>query len=140
MGRTRYLSLIFAIALLLRTRRPLSPSRYLHRRHLLLQRHRPYDEDERASQSFYRRSAIPVVALDAYGHYDPTLVIEDVLVLEDGVAQQIRSVSHIPANVLFVLDTGGGDSSGLGGVFKEYNFDAPSRYGSCAPTAARFVD
>jgi VWFA-related protein len=38
-------------------------------------------------------------------------------VLEDGVAQQIRSVRHIPANVLFVLDTGG-EVSGLGGMSK----------------------
>jgi VWFA-related protein len=58
------------------------------------------------------------MALDSYGHYDPTLELDDVLVLEDGVAQQIRSVRHIPANVLFVLDTGG-ELSGLGGVSKK---------------------
>jgi VWFA-related protein len=39
------------------------------------------------------------------------------LVLEDGVAQQIRSVRHLPANVVFLLDTGG-ESSGLGGISK----------------------
>jgi VWFA-related protein len=39
-------------------------------------------------------------------------------VLEDGVAQQIRSVRHIPANVLFELDTGG-EASGLGGLSKK---------------------
>ena len=58
------------------------------------------------------------MAFDAYGHYDPTLELDDVLVLEDGVAQQIRSVRHIPANVLFVLDTGG-DLSGMGGMSKK---------------------
>jgi VWFA-related protein len=58
-----------------------------------------------------------VTALDAYGHYDPTLVLDDILVLEDGVAQQLRSVTHIPANVLFILDTGG-ELSGLGGMSK----------------------
>jgi VWFA-related protein len=58
------------------------------------------------------------MAFDSYGHYDPTLELDDVLVLEDGVAQQIRSVRHIPANVLFVLDTGG-ESSGLGGMSKK---------------------
>jgi VWFA-related protein len=41
-----------------------------------------------------------------------------VLVLEDGVAQQIRSVRHIPANILLVLDTGG-EVSGLGEVSKQ---------------------
>ena len=60
---------------------------------------------------------LPVVAFDAYGHYDPTLELDDVLVLEDGVAQQLRSLRHIPANVLFVLDTGG-DFTGLGGLQK----------------------
>ena len=58
------------------------------------------------------------MAFDSYGHYDPTLELDDVLVLEDGVAQQIRSVRHVPANVLFVLDTGG-ETSGLGGMSKK---------------------
>src|SRR5215204_6601643 len=66
---------------------------------------------------FTEEVRLPVVALDAYGHYDPTLELGDILVLEDGVAQQLRSVRHIPANVLFVLDTGG-ESSGLGGMSK----------------------
>jgi VWFA-related protein len=67
---------------------------------------------------FTEEVRLPVVAFDAYGHYDPTLEIDDVLVLEDGVAQQVRSVRHIPANVLFVLDTGG-ELSGLGGMSKK---------------------
>jgi VWFA-related protein len=67
---------------------------------------------------FTEEVRLPVVAFDAYGHYDPTLELNDVLVLEDGVAQQIRSVRHVPANVLFVLDTGG-EGSGLGGVSKK---------------------
>src|SRR5215207_9919358 len=67
---------------------------------------------------FTEEVRLPIVAFDAYGHYDPTLELGDVLVLEDGVAQQIRSVRHVPANVLFVLDTGG-ESSGLGGMSKK---------------------
>jgi VWFA-related protein len=67
---------------------------------------------------FTEEVRLPVVAFDSYGHYDPTLELDDVLVLEDGVAQQIRSVRHIPANVLFVLDTGG-ELSGLGGMAKK---------------------
>lgn len=69
---------------------------------------------------FTEEVRLPVMAFDSYGHYDPTLELDDVLVLEDGVAQQIRSVRHIPANVLFVLDTGG-ESSGLGGMSKKTN-------------------
>jgi von Willebrand factor type A domain. len=66
---------------------------------------------------FTEEVRLPVVALDSYGHYDPTLEPEDVLVLEDGVIQQVRSLRHIPANVLFLLDTGG-ELSGLGGMSK----------------------
>jgi len=67
---------------------------------------------------FTEEVRLPVLALDSYGHYDPTLELDDILVIEDGVAQQIRSVRHIPANVLFVLDTGG-EVSGLGGMSKK---------------------
>jgi VWFA-related protein len=67
---------------------------------------------------FTEEVRLPVSATDTYGHYDPTLEIGDVMVLEDGVPQQIKSVRHIPANVLLVLDTGG-DSNGLGGLAKK---------------------
>lgn len=77
----------------------------------------PTPKDQDAVRVFTEEVRLPVVALDAYGHYDPTLELDDILVLEDGVAQQLRSVSHVPANVLFVLDTGG-ESSGLGGMSK----------------------
>ncbi len=67
---------------------------------------------------FTEEVRLPVVAIDQYGHYDPTVVPDDILVLEDGLAQQIRSVRHIPANVVLVLDTGG-ELSGLGGLSKK---------------------
>ena len=66
---------------------------------------------------FTEEVRLPVQALDSYGHYDPTLELSDILVLEDGVAQQLRSVTHVPAHVLFILDTGG-ELSGLGGMSK----------------------
>lgn len=55
---------------------------------------------------FTEEVRLPVVAFDDYGHFDPTLEMDDLLVLEDGVAQQIRSIQRIPANVLLLLDTG----------------------------------
>src|SRR5262245_47567482 len=76
----------------------------------------PSPEKEQDSvKVFTEEVRLPVIALDAYGHYDPTLELDDILVLEDGVAQQLRSVRHVPANVLFVLDTGG-DGTGMGGL------------------------
>ena len=55
---------------------------------------------------FTEEVRLPVAATDTYGHYDPTLTIDDVLVLEDGQQQQIRSIQHLPANVLLLLDVG----------------------------------
>ncbi len=77
----------------------------------------PTPKDDEPVRVFTEEVRLPVTALDSYGHYDPTLVLDEVLVLEDGVAQQLRSVTHLPANVLFILDTGG-EMSGLGGNSK----------------------
>ena len=77
----------------------------------------PEDKDQERVKVFTEEVRLPVIALDSYGHYDPTLELDDILVLEDGVAQQLRSLRHIPANVLFILDTGG-EVSGLGGQSK----------------------
>lgn len=74
-------------------------------------------EDDRV-KVFTEEVRLPVMAMDQFGHYDPTLVPDDILVLEDGVAQQIKSVRRIPANVILILDTGG-ELSGLGGISKK---------------------
>ena len=76
----------------------------------------PGDEQEPV-KVFTEEVRLPVMALDQYGHYDPTVEADDILVLEDGVAQQIRSVRHLPANVLLVLDLGG-ELTGMGGMSK----------------------
>jgi VWFA-related protein len=78
----------------------------------------PKIEGQEPVKVFTEEVRLPVLATDQYGHYDPTLEVDDVLVLEDGKAQQIRSVRHIPGNVLLVLDTGG-DGTGLGGMSKK---------------------
>ena len=80
------------------------------------QQPKPADDQERV-KVFTEEVRLPIIAFDAYGHYDPTLELDDILVLEDGVAQQLRSLRHIPPSVLFVLDTGG-ESSGVGGISK----------------------
>jgi VWFA-related protein len=77
----------------------------------------PANEEQDSVKIFTEEVRLPVVAVDQFGNYDPTLELDDVLVLEDGVAQQIRSIRHLPANVLLVLDTGG-EVSGLGGMSK----------------------
>jgi VWFA-related protein len=65
----------------------------------------PSQEQEQV-KVFTEEVRLSVVAFDDYGHFDPTLEMDDVLILEDGVPQQIRSIQTIPANVLLLLDTG----------------------------------
>ena len=50
---------------------------------------------------------LPVFARDEFGRFDPTLEIDDIVVLEDNVKQQVRSIRRIPASVVLVLATGG---------------------------------
>src|SRR5204863_5278695 len=66
----------------------------------------PKSDDQDAVRVFTEEVRLQVAARDSYGHYDPTLAIDDVLVLEDGQPQQIRSIRHLPTNVLLLLDTG----------------------------------
>src|SRR5688572_2562695 len=49
---------------------------------------------------------LPVVASDEYGRFDPTLVPDDILVLENDIPQTVKSVRYVPANVLLVFDMG----------------------------------
>ena len=77
----------------------------------------PSRSEQEPVRVFTEEVRLPVVAVDQYGHYDPTVEPEDILVLEDGVAQEIRSIRRIPPNVVLVLDTGG-ELSGLGGQSK----------------------
>lgn len=66
----------------------------------------PKTEEQEPVKIFTEEVRLPVVAFDQFGHYDPTLELDDVLVLEDGVAQQIRSIQRLPMNVLLLLDVG----------------------------------
>jgi VWFA-related protein len=66
----------------------------------------PKAEGQEPVKIFTEEVRLPVAATDTNGHYDPTLEADDVLVLEDGVAQQIRSIQRLPVNVLLLLDTG----------------------------------
>jgi len=77
----------------------------------------PPNQEQEPIKVFTEEVRLPVIAVDQYGHYDPTLELDDILVLEDGVAQQIRSIRRLPANVLLVLDTGG-EVGGLAGMSK----------------------
>src|SRR6185503_3779456 len=55
---------------------------------------------------FTQEVILPIVAYDAYGQFDPSISPDDVLVLEDGVAQQVKSARRIPLNVVLLIDMG----------------------------------
>lgn len=66
----------------------------------------PTPEDQDPVRVFTEEVRLSVAATDAEGHSDGALEVDEVLVLEDGVPQQIRSIRHLPTNVLLLLDTG----------------------------------
>ena len=66
----------------------------------------PRSEDQEPVRVFTEEVRIPIAATDTYGHYDPSLTVDDVLVIENGEQQQIKSIQHLPANVLLLLDVG----------------------------------
>jgi len=67
----------------------------------------PLPQQQEPIKIYTEEVLLPVVATDSSGRFDPTLEPNDLLILEDGELQTIRSVRRIPASVLLVLDTGG---------------------------------
>ena len=66
----------------------------------------PKPEEQDRIKIFTQEVILPIVAYDAYGHFDPSISPEDVLVLEDGVAQTVKSARRMPLNVLLLIDMG----------------------------------
>jgi hypothetical protein len=64
-------------------------------------------EPQETIRVFTEEVRLPIFAYDEYGHFDPTLGLDDILVIEDGVPQEIRSVQHVPASILLLLCTSG---------------------------------
>ena len=66
----------------------------------------PALEEQEPVKVYTQEVRLPVVAYDDRERFDPTLSVEDVLVLEDGVPQIVKSVRRVPANILLVFDMG----------------------------------
>jgi VWFA-related protein len=66
----------------------------------------PTPEQDDAERVFIEEVRIPVFAFDEKGRFDPTLQTDDVLVVEDGVPQQVKSVLRVEASVVIALGTG----------------------------------
>jgi VWFA-related protein len=66
----------------------------------------PTPEEEEAERVFTEEVRLPVFAYDEKGRFDPGLGVDDVLVVEDDVPQQVKSVRRTPASVVVALGTG----------------------------------
>src|SRR5215213_6670754 len=66
----------------------------------------PTPQDDEAERIYIEEVRLPVFAYDEQGRPDIHLETDDVLVVEDGVPQQVRSVRRVPASVVLVLGTG----------------------------------
>ncbi|HEY0003516.1 MAG TPA: VWA domain-containing protein, partial [Pyrinomonadaceae bacterium] len=67
----------------------------------------PSSETQDSLKVFIEEVRIPITAYDESGRFDPTVNLDDLMVREDGVLQQLKSIYRIPASVLLLLDTGG---------------------------------
>jgi len=67
----------------------------------------PGGETQEPLKVFTEEVLIPVFVLDGNGRFDPALEVEHLLVFEDNVLQEIRSVRREPSSVLLLLDTAG---------------------------------
>lgn len=66
----------------------------------------PTPQEDDAERIFTEEVRLPVFAYDDKGRPDVHLETDDVLVVEDEVPQQVRSVRSVPASVVIVLGTG----------------------------------
>ncbi|HEY0171266.1 MAG TPA: VWA domain-containing protein [Pyrinomonadaceae bacterium] len=66
----------------------------------------PTPEDEEAERVYVEEVRLSVFAYDEKGRVDPGLDVDDVLVVEDDVPQQVKSVRRTPASVVLALGTG----------------------------------
>ena len=65
-------------------------------------------EPQEPIRVFTEEVRLPIFVSDDQGRFDPTLELQDIIVLEDDEMQEVRSIRRVPANVLLVLDTSGG--------------------------------
>lgn len=68
----------------------------------------PTPQEPERVKVFTEEVLLPLFVTDEKGRFDPSLEVKDLLVLEDDVPQQIRSIRRVPSNVLLLLDTAGG--------------------------------
>lgn len=66
----------------------------------------PRRDDQDRVRIFTEEVFLPIIAYDAFGHFDAAISPDDVLVMEDGVSQQVKSARRLPLNVVLLIDMG----------------------------------
>jgi hypothetical protein len=100
----------------------------------------PPAEEEKPVKVFTEEILLPVIASDERGRFDPGLTVDDVLVLEEGVPQQVRSVLRLPVNLLLLIDLGGEVPSPLKTTCElTVNPSVAPEFSTCA-VARQFID
>ena len=67
----------------------------------------PQSSQQESVKVFTEEVVLPVRVTDQRGRFDPTVDKDELLILEDGVAQQIMSARQVPADVLLLISTAG---------------------------------
>lgn len=67
----------------------------------------PIETDEKPTRVTTEEIRLNIVARNEFDHFDPTVVAEDLMVVEDRVPHKIESLRRVPASVMLILDMGG---------------------------------
>lgn len=67
----------------------------------------PIVDDEKPTRVTTEEIRLNIVARNEFDHFDPTLVTDDLMIVEDRVPHKIESIRRVPASVMLVLDMGG---------------------------------
>jgi VWFA-related protein len=67
----------------------------------------PKSQDDETERVLTEEIKLNVVVKNDFGHFDPSILPQDLMVVEGRTPHTIESLRHVPASVLIVLDTGG---------------------------------
>ena len=67
----------------------------------------PLADDEKPTRVTTEEIRLNVIARNEFDHFDPTVIADDLMVVEDRVPHKIESLRRVPASVMLILDMGG---------------------------------
>ncbi len=67
----------------------------------------PKSQDDDTERVLTEEIKLNVTVRNDFGHFDPSILPQDLMVVEDRTPHSVESLRHVPASVLIVLDTGG---------------------------------